>query len=169
MVEIAFEIEGKYTPHKHADIAHYKSKLSSRFSEYRLMVSHRNPLSRALSMYFSPHRYSMGLNKYGPDHFNIDEFEEVIRSMDTMCEFISIKGAPRKPDYQIRFQYLMSDFRRTCAMAGLPEPDGQAKLNTSVTTLNFRRALARRRDVRAIVTSVFLDDYKYFGYPMPRI
>ncbi|CAN0034079.1 unnamed protein product [Chrysoparadoxa australica] len=118
-----FEIIGENTPRKHAVLADYARTLDTRLAEYKVAVSVRHPFDRALSMYFSPHRW---FRKDGETFvavkpvWNIETFEMVLNDMQSMADFLRLGEHIATPDFIIRFESLDQSFSTFTTQAGIP-------------------------------------------------
>ena len=78
----------------------------------------RNPWERVISFYFSPHR--------GKIHWDRQLFIEFLTNVPPVSTHIALgeddsgTGYFKNIDYFIRFENLDNDFRRACALIGIP-------------------------------------------------
>lgn len=104
-----FEVIGKETPRKHTTLAEYESILGEKLVDYKVAISFRHPCGRALSMYFSPHRWfrkegeSFVATEPRWDHY---AFETLLSKMRSMADFLRLGGHIPTPDFIIRFESL---------------------------------------------------------------
>jgi hypothetical protein len=162
-----FEIEGKVTPRKHAFLADYASVLGRSLEDYTTIVSVRHPFARAISFYFSPHRWLK--RKDGADDWylenafwSLDEFEKCLAKIVPMVEFINVNGRFVHPDQIIRFENLSTDFKRCAAVLGLDNID-LPHVNKSSATEMAQIAMTDST-ARDLVADRFSTDYEVFGY-----
>lgn len=52
-----FGLAGKFTKRKHALLSDYKTALGPTFCDYKVAVPIRDPIERAISLFFSPRRW----------------------------------------------------------------------------------------------------------------
>jgi hypothetical protein len=154
-----FEVMGPATPTKHATLEGYFEALGEASSGYRVMTVYRDPLERALSMYYSPSRI---LRKGGGDTFDMDVFEKIVSKMKTAVSFLTVRDQAVTPDFLLRFDSLELDFQQASRTLGLPCLK-LAMLNVSADTSGQRMWLRNDLDVIAIVRAKFADDYGFFS------
>lgn len=162
-----FEIKGAVTPRKHATLADYALELGNRLENYKTVVSVRHPLDRAISYYFSPHRWMKrttdgnGWTLENP-FWNVDAFEKCFERLIPMVEFITLEGRLIQPDHVIRFETLTDDADRCATALGLGRMD-LPHVNKSHATEIVQEA-AMNSAARDLVAEYFAADYQFFGY-----
>lgn len=164
-----FAIKGGITPHKHAVLADYILALGDGIDDYKVVISVRHPFERAVSFYFSPHRWlnrSESSDDWGMDdpYWSLDAFEACLDKMVPMVNFVTVGERLVEPDHVIRFEHLASDFRRCAGDLGL-EITSLPHVNRSASTDLAKRAMADG-DARALCADRFAADYRFFGYPV---
>ena len=120
-------VRGENTPRKHARLSEYHRLLGRDFRKYDVAISVRNPLDRAVSMYFSPNRW---FRKVGDQwelekpYWDYDRFEEMVLKMRSLADFLRIPGILRKkirrPNHLIRFEQIDADLEALCKSYGIP-------------------------------------------------
>src|SRR5688572_29784279 len=153
-----FNIQGPVTPGKHATLEDYVETLGEEASAYRVMTVFRDPLERALSLYYSPSRL---LRQGGADAFDIGVFKELLHRMKTAVSFITVRGQPVAPDFLMRFDTLAQDFRQATRALGLPHI-ALGRINVSGDTAGLRDGLRDNPEILALVRTKFAEDYAYF-------
>ena len=164
-----FEIQGSVTPRKHACLSDYVDALGNAIDEYKIIISVRHPFHRAISFYFSPHRWirkSEGAEGWKLENafWTLDAFEKCLESMVPMVDFLKIDGAPVWPDHVIRFENIAEDFERCATALGISSR--LAKLphvNRSVAEHMARDAL-NDAEAERLVKTRFAADYRFFSY-----
>lgn len=164
-----FEVKGAITPYKHATLADYAFVLRSELERYRCVMSIRHPLDRAVSFYFSPHRWMVKDTETGawtpqPAHWSITDFEEILRKIQPMSEFIRIGGQTRRPDFLIRFERISVDFRRCVEMLGLATAVSPLPHRNRSSAPTLANEALKNPTVRRLVQQHFEGDYEIFGY-----
>ncbi len=157
-----FGIKGPVTPNKHALLSDYHARLGARLGDYRILITRRHPVDRALSMYFSPHRLLHGALVDGAP-FDHAAFLRMIGRMKTLADFLRVEGQVRQPDTFLRFERLAEDLADVMTMLGLPPPDAP-RLNRTADTAGLRDALKHDAAVIQAVERRFAEDYDLFGF-----
>ncbi len=146
-----FGLRGPATKRKHALLADYHETLADDFHRYRVAIAIRDPFARAVSMYFSPHKWlvpQQGQWVRQSPYWNIDRFETLVDTMVSLTDFLMINGTVQIPDYTIRqdnltvdLEHLLSDVGIQASVAGLPHINKSAA-NTALieTAIQDRRA-----------------------------
>jgi hypothetical protein len=163
-----FAIKGSVTPHKHAVLADYAAVLGEEIGNYKVVISVRHPFERAVSFYFSPHRWltrKEGSDEWGMNdpYWRLDAFEACLDKMVPMVDFITLEDRLVAPDHVIRFEHLALDFNQCAADLGL-QTAGLPHVNQSASTALAKKALADP-EARALCADHFAADYRFFGYP----
>jgi len=150
-----FGLSGEFTKRKHALLSDYKTALGSTFNDYKVAVPVRDPIERAISLYFSPRRWMVekdGIWEKTPPRWDIGEFEAFMRKCFTLTDYISVDGKVQMPDHVIRFTHLDEDFKALCDEYDFqPEGLNLPKLNQSPASTALRKlALDDQRTVDII-------------------
>ena len=166
-----FEIQGEITPFKHARLSDYAKVLGKGLADYRTVISVRDPFQRAVSFYFSPHRWM----RKSPDtdtwalteaFWDLEAFRTCLDGMVPMVDFLRVEGAVLQPDHVIRFETLAEDFSRCIEALGVP-----ASLN-DLPHVNRSAAAELAQDAlldasaAALVKDRMAEDYRFFGYDL---
>lgn len=158
-----FSVVGDFTTRKHARLADYQTTLGPEFDRYQAVLPVRDPFERAVSLYFSPHKWFV--EKDGgwvsePSYWDFDRFEKMATHMQSLCYFLSVDGQVRKPDFLMRFDQLPKDFDALCSTFGFPlrYVDLPVINVSSASRSNLDIALNDNR-AKALVDEVFSDDY----------
>jgi hypothetical protein len=167
-----FELRGEVSTGKHMSLAAYREALGTeQFARYRVATVVRDPLDRALSYYFSPHRWMIeqdGQWRRREAGWSIRDFRTVATRMKRMVDFFEIDGVLRAPDHVVRFEALRSGFADLVTATGLPLDAGALPhVNHSTADAAVRTALRADSAVREIVAEHFARDFTLFGYPLP--
>ncbi len=163
-----FGFTGPLSLGKHAKLSAYAKALGDALPSYRVAIGCREPFERALSMYFSPHRWLIQ-DKSGPwtqqsPFWNVDRFHEGVSKMSLASDFLRVGSDVRAPEWQIRFEHLQADFGRFVTEADLPLRPLQ-HLNASAATAEGLAEARAAPQAREIVLARFEADYDLFGYP----
>jgi Sulfotransferase family len=159
-----FDVRGAVTPNKHAMLEAYASQLGPKLAEYEIILPIRDPLDRALSLYFSPHR-AFGQPAGFVPRFEAAGFEALLNGMPAMVDYLRVGGEIRRPDHLLRFDSIVEDLRQLAAHFGLPAPVLPV-LNRSLDQSGERERLKANAEVIARVRERFAEDYDYFGFPL---
>lgn len=157
-----FEINGPVTRSKHATLGRYHARLGERLGDYTVMITLRHPVDRALSMYFSPHRFLSGVMSDG-EAFSLEKFEAMLEPMKSLADFLRVGGVVKQPDVTLRFEALAEDLAAAMKTLGLPPPD-VPRLNRSADTYGGRAAIGAHAAISEAVERRFAEDYDVFGF-----
>ena len=164
-----FQIKGEVTPDKHAVYSDYERHLGSKAAQFRVAISIRHPVDRAVSYYFSPHawmrRHDDGEWRLDEPFWSMERFREQLAEVRPMSDFLASATGYRKPDLTIRYETIAEDMTRLWQTLGLPA--GQCSLphrNRSATSDAMKRKVLEDTDVRDLVTERFAVDMAMFGY-----
>lgn len=164
-----FEIQGSVTPTKHALLTDYAAALGEQIADFKIAMSVRHPFERAVSFYFSPHRW-LRRNDQGPGwiaiepEWSIEAFSTVLGKMAAMSSFITVGDELRMPDFLIRYETFRADFARFVSTIGVPlENTELPHRNVSAAPLMQARTL-HDSEARLLVEKRFAKDFEIFGY-----
>lgn len=157
-----FEIRGSITPTKHATLQNYSDMLGSHLEEFAVILPIRDPLDRALSLYFSPHR-AFGQPPGFRLAYDQSQFETLLQQMPSMTDYLRVAGGVRKPAFLLRFDNLTADLAGVADHFGLPAPQ-LPLLNCSLDQAGERERLKSDPWIAAEVRRRFAEDYAYFGF-----
>ena len=159
-----FELRGPDTPHKHATLGEYSRELGAKLKGFKVAISVRDPLDRAISYYFSPHRWMRRrLLTWAPrpPHWSLDDFKALLPKIPTVASFLRLDGEIRLPDHVVRFEHLADDLAAVVDATGIPADLSKlTHVNRSVG--NATQLEAARADplVSEAVKERFADDYE---------
>ncbi|KPP86162.1 MAG: Sulfotransferase family [Rhodobacteraceae bacterium HLUCCO07] len=149
-----FGIRSALTPHKHATLADYASRLGVALGDFRVLITLRPPFERLISLYFSPHRW-LGCKPTWDEA----DFLALMRKSPSIASFLRVDGRLRFPDATLRFETLATDFARVSARWGLPIPDPRIPvLNESADTSGLRHQILADTTLRGIVEDFAAED-----------
>ena len=157
-----FGVAGEVTPTKHATLADYARVLGPALDEYRVILPIRDPIDRALSLYFSPHR-AFGRPAGFVPAFDLDVFARLIADMPGIVDYLRVEGVIRSPDFLLRFDNLAADLAAVAASFGWPAP-ALPVLNASLDRDGQRDRLRGDPAVAGLVRKRFAEDYELFGF-----
>ncbi|CUH63462.1 Sulfotransferase family protein [Thalassovita gelatinovora] len=166
-----FGLSGPITDKKHTNLQFYADALGGELTNYKVVVSRRHPFERAVSFYYSPHRWIRKSPK--GDWSQIEpiwdesEFLNCLSALHSMVSYITVNEQLRKPDVEIRTEYMQEDCKQ--AFDDLKIPVG-AKFqipnsNMSAGTKEQVLACLSNYELRDAVEQRYADDMKYFDYP----
>lgn len=157
-----FEVQGRFTPHKHATLAEYRSRIPPElFAELFKFCAVRNPWSRAISFYFSPRRWmKRGMSPY----WSRDDFLVLLAQLPPMVDYLKIDGQIQEMGDVIQYERLSQQLPVMLGRIGL-EIDGQQlpHLNRSLAG-DFRAYFERDQDLVDLVAKRYREDIEHFGY-----
>lgn len=163
-----FGIRGPATSLKHATLDDYAKRLPQEWRNYRVALSVRHPFDRALSYYFSPHRWFRKNNHGGFDRveptWGLGQFEACLVEMKRMVDFILVDGTFHRPEFLLRYESLEQDFTNFVQSAGLRVDAKLPRRNTSADKIDARKALLLDDSLRKLVEDHFKDDMNFFNY-----
>jgi hypothetical protein len=164
-----FEIEGDVTPKKHAFLSDYASALGQDLERFQIVISIRHPVDRAISFYFSPHRWfrrSSEANEWQLEspHWSLDAFEDCLKEIVPMVDFVRVDGELIRPNHTIRFENLVGDCGRCASLLGL-DTANLPHVNRSTSNQLAQEAVCDPA-VGELIARHFAEDFVFFGYPM---
>ncbi|WP_315899411.1 sulfotransferase family 2 domain-containing protein [Leisingera aquaemixtae] len=169
----SFEVKGPVTPGKHATLQDYYDLLGGDLDSYRVVVSVRHPLNRAVSGYFSPHKWAVrqqdGSWQVQDPFWEEARFEDLLNMPNHMpaTDYLRVNGAIRRPDIIIRHERFLTDFQACLDHLGVPGGSGHTipQRNASAAKSGLFRAVQQRPEVHERVERKYAADLEYFGYP----
>jgi|SRR6185437_9827891 hypothetical protein len=156
-----FDVRGSITPTKHATLQAYFDRLGEKLDAFEIILPVRDPLERALSLYFSPHRAFGQPTGFVPQ-YDPHEFAALLRQTPRMVDYLRIDGVERRPAFLLRFDHLAADLAAVARHFELPPPILPV-LNRSLDHAGQRDQLRHAPEVVAQVRQRFAADYAYFG------
>ncbi len=157
-----FEVQGRFTYHKHATLADYHSRVPPElFAGLFKFCAVRNPWSRAISSYFSPRRW---LRRGATPCWSKADFLEMLAKLPPMVDFLKIDGQVQAMDEVIRYERLAERLPTVLGRIGL-ETDGRQlpHLNRSVAG-DYRAYYEGDQDLVDFVAERYREDIELFGY-----
>jgi hypothetical protein len=160
-----FGVRGPITPHKHATLQEYADAMGGDLEGWRIVLTARDPLARAVSHYFSPHRWVKHGGADGPQVktpvWDRRAFLDMLADMRSLVDFVTVDGLVRRPDHLIRQERLVEDFTAFVRAAGVPA-DAAAlhRVNASVGEASLREEAMADPVVRKAVAGRFAADYE---------
>lgn len=162
-----FGVAGETTPRKHATLAQYQAILGDQLDRYRVAISVRDPLERAVSMYFSPHKWMVATDagwRAEPPYWSLERFAELIADMRRIVDFLTLDDEVRRPDHVLRFETLVGDLQALAAAVGLPlEPSAMPHVNKSAAPIDLRARALADPEIGALVRDRFAADYAFLA------
>jgi hypothetical protein len=156
-----FDVRGSVTPTKHATLQAYADLLGDQFDTYATILPVRDPLERALSLYFSPHR-AFGQPAGFVPAYDPHQFAALLQQTPLMVDYLRVHGVERRPSFLLRFDHLAADLAAVARHFDLPPPVLPV-LNRSLDQSGQRDQLRHAPEVIALVRQRFAADYAYFG------
>jgi hypothetical protein len=159
-----FDVIGNATPHKHATLAQYAERID--VSGYRLAISVRHPFKRAVSFYFSPHRWlNKRRGKWVPSEPEWDrtKFISILDDIVPASDFLKLNGEIRTPDFIVRHENMAADFHKLTDALNLP-PIKLERVNKGTAQDELLRSIEADAELRRIVEDRFRADMETFYY-----
>lgn len=165
-----FGVSGPVTNDKHTTLQFYTDALGDRIADYKVIISRRHPFERAVSFYYSPHRWFRKLSDGSwiqtEPFWDEAAFFKCFGSLPSMVDYITVNGHVRRPDLEIRTEYMQQDSRRV--LADLKIPGGVdlsiPNVNKSSGTRDQIKACLADRTLRDEVERLYEDDMSFFDY-----
>jgi hypothetical protein len=161
-----FAVYGPITSGKHCTSAEYIERLGlERFMQLKRVAFVRHPLDRALSMYFSPHRWARRLVGNHPAPYRLDkqEFTRLMNRMKTATSYMKYQAEVIDFDFLGRYENFDDDFRKLLSVCGLPPYDGKAP---HYNKGNADKMSYCDREMIEMVKEKFAEDFANFGYDL---
>lgn len=165
-----FGLSGAVTKRKHAMLRDYEDALGPEaLSSYAKFCVVRNPWERALSHYFSPHRWmaqtASGFAPVSPV-WDEEQFLSLLGELKPACHYMSDRSGAYRADFVLRFETLAEDFAQAHARLGLPGPAALPHRNRRADSYSL--ALYENSPLLAdAVAEAMADDVARFGYAPP--
>ncbi len=157
-----FGIKG-ISPRKHAKLPEYKEILGADFDDYKVALTIRDPLARAVSLYFSPHKWMVVEDEewqYQKPYWDITRFEKLVTHMYSLEEFLTVDGQIRMPDHVMRFRNLQQNFADLCMEYNFPMQDFELPVaNVSAASHALRKHALLDPRTKSLVDQRFANDY----------
>lgn len=163
-----FNIRGPVTPTKHATLADYVDALGDDVWRYRIAITCREPLSRAIAYYFSPHFWHRQRTDgtYEPVRpvWQPDLAMRRVARMAPAVDFLRVGGRIHTPDFVIRHESLEDDLAKFASSVGLPRLTAPHR-NVTFAERSERVKAATDPDLAALARRRFAEDFTFFDYP----
>lgn len=160
-----FEVEGVITPNKHATLADYAEKLGD-VSGFNIVATIRNPIERAVSYYFSPHRWKSqagdGSWSIARPTWDLKRFVAMLPEVKPTADFLKIRGRIATGINFLRFDNLSADFAELVTKLNLPVSVRLAHRNKSASDEDFVSQVLADPGVKAAVKRRFAEDLELF-------
>ncbi|MGH1356948.1 MAG: sulfotransferase family 2 domain-containing protein [Thalassovita sp.] len=169
----SFEVAGDLTLGKHATLQDYADRLGDAFQDYTVVLSVRHPLARAVSGFFSPHKWVFKR----PDdsweekepYWDLKLFEKLLSMPNhkPSTDYIRVGGQIQKPDILIRHETFSDDLARCISALNLSVSPASLNVrrNASAAKSELFEQVLRNPEVWERVDAKYQADLSYFGYP----
>lgn len=161
-----FAVSGPITTRKHCTSAEYIKALGfERFMKLKRVSFVRHPLNRAMSLYFSPHRWLPNSGSREPVLYGFDkrEFARLVCKMPTATSFMQYQAKLIGFDFIGRYESFDNDFRKMMGVCGLPPYHGEAP---HYNKGHEHKMCYCDHDVIEMVRDKFVEDFVNFGYDL---
>jgi len=164
-----FAIKGPITPKKHALLSDYKTALKDKFFDYKVAITLRHPLQRAISYYHMPRRWieidETGAAKHIKPVWDKDNFLNLLTKIKPASDFLEVDGEYIQPDHRINLENLEGDFSQFCKACGLSFTGADLPhRNKSSYASGFRPDIDITPEIISAVKKKFARDFDMFGY-----
>jgi hypothetical protein len=154
----------EYTLKKHAKLADYSASLGDRINQFKVAISLRDPLDRAVSMYYSPHRWmeksDQGVWSAKKPFWSGDMFEEVLSKMFSVADFLRVGDRIVTPDHVIWFDDIREDFGALCTAYNFPiSGDDLYHVNKTAANCELKNDALASTWVKRKAQERFREDY----------
>lgn len=179
-----FEVRGDITPNKHATLQDYYNVLGKSLFEHKIVVTARNPIDRAISLYFSPSENlvlptrarlikavanSLGVDvsfepevwTYKQPSLSIEVFMEFVRSSNTICDCLRVNDELVAPHLVIHQENLSADYSELLRLLGLPQRGLSQHVNKSAANRSAIVELRENPLVQKVCKEVFREDFEF--------
>ena len=173
-----FEVSGPITFSKHSALRIYNNGLANNLSGWRVMVSIRHPFERAISAYFSPHRwYKQDAQEtwtlQNPVWDETQFFDYItpkpLGQFQLITSYLCVNDIIHKPDVVLRHTHLQSDLDAAVKKLGLPVLSALPQLNQSIGSQTLRNKLLSSMDLRSRVETIAQRDMDFFDFETGKI
>lgn len=167
-----FGVSGPLTVRKHATLQDYVDRMPNGLGSCQVVISVRHPFERALSNYFSPHRW---FRKTGPDTYEQGDgvWDEANfwhqleqAAFAPITSYLRLDNTVFKPQFVIRYERLQQDFNDTAKQLGLPASVSWnlPHVNRSVAPNGIKEKLLQDNALRDCVEKFYIEDMVAFEY-----
>ena len=173
-----FDVKGRLTQHgKHQTLNQaFKQLPINDQHNYKFFAVIRDPVSRLLSLYFSPHRWlvnSNGKYKEKEKYFDLNEFSNLVSSCPTMLQHLVVqKGTKFEiPDnlHLVRYEHFKEEIKILFDKYKFTIDDAlfERRVNVGAASEPLFTEAKNRDDVKAVIAkSNHAHDFRYFGYEL---
>lgn len=179
-----FGVRGDITPKKHATLQDYYKMLGESLFEHKIVVTVRNPIDRAISLYFSPSENlvlpirakvikavanSIGVDvsfepevwAYKQPSLSIDVFVEFVRSSNTICDYLRVKDELVVPHLVLHQENLSADYSQLLRLLGLPQRGLSQHVNRSAANRSAIVEFRKNPLVQKVCKEAFREDFEF--------
>lgn len=164
-----FGVSGPITPRKHAPLKHYQSALGGSLQGWRVMTTIRHPFERAISAYFSPHRWFEQADD-GGWHARTPVWDETAfcalletGEFQPAFRYLHLGSHVHRPEICLRCSHLQQDFRAAAHALALPALPALPRVNVSAAP-DAQRRLLQSRTLRDMLEDHYRADMDFFGF-----
>jgi hypothetical protein len=159
-----FEVTGPVTRHKHFSMQDYFDALGpGTFTRLFKFGVVRDPWERAISWYFSPHRWT---SQCRPPVWSPEEFRSSLCQMPRAVDMLSIEPQIMAADMVLRFEKLHQDAQDLFSRLGVG-PLALPLRNFGLRNSDWRTYYLMYPDLVDLVSDLFGTDAENFGYNPP--
>lgn len=172
-----FGVKDKLTKRKHQLLFEY-NKICN-LNNFKVVAILREPTHRLLSLYFSPHRHLVFrnyafklLSKFittkpmflsnAKKQFNLDEFINFIKSVDTMSNFLKLNGTVYKNLIILNFENYNTDVENFFKSNNLT--NFKININKKIFNYNYDELIEIYNLKEVVKNTIHLEDYINFNY-----
>ncbi len=163
-----YDVVGPITPHKHATLQDYRDRMGVAAHDLFVFASVREPAARAISYYFSPHRWARkatdGTWFFAEPDWDAESFIAMLPTVKPVIDYFTVDGETRAFSDLVRMESLQADLHRVTRALGLPISGDLPHRNR---TLGHRELVEKARSDPGIVRAAqdhFAADMAFLGY-----
>ena len=136
-------------------------------SGFNIVATMRNPIDRAISYYFSPHRWKRqradGSWFSVPTEWSFDQFVEMLPEIKRAADFLKVGGRIANRIDFLRFDHLSADFAALVVKLKLPISGSLEHRNKSADAGDLIAAAISDPNVKKVVHQYFAEDFEVFS------
>lgn len=160
-----FEVRGRFTRHKHATLADYHAMVPAEiFADLFKFCVVRNPWSRSVSFYFSPHHW---IRRGVAPYWSREGFLAILPRLMPMVDFLRMDGAVQKMDAVVRYESLGEQLPRVLSQIGIDSSRHRLSRVNRGSGGDYRDYFKDDAELIRIVGERYREDVERFGYTFP--
>jgi hypothetical protein len=168
--EQRFGLIGDVTPHKHVTLQEYFDILGSDALSYRIIVTARHPFERAVSGYFSPHKWmqqdTSGIWQITEPFWDERRFFELLSVPNhrPATTWLLVDDHIVDPNFIVWHAQFDRHVRKLVELLQLPINPTIPKKNSTAAGVDLRNRVLSSYELSAEVERLYKVDMEYFGF-----